>query len=246
MNALIGLYSKLDTDRFGIRIGRANIDNKEALPAVFDAVESESIQMLVARCRTDDFETLHELEKRGALVMDTLVYYQKNLRRAPLPVEIKENIVRPIKDSDLPGLAEVVRDTFHNYTGHYHADSRLDRFKADEGYVDWAMKMCESRDAASREVLIAEHPPGVPAGFATLRMNDANEGEGVLFGVHPSAEGRGIYWSFMVHGMDWCRDRGASRMVVSTQITNIAVQKVWGRLGFEMIKSYYTLHLWHD
>jgi hypothetical protein len=35
-----------------------------------------------------------------------------------------------------------------------------------------------------------------------------------------------------------------ARMVVSTQITNLAVQKVWVRQGFELTGSYYTFHLW--
>ena len=79
-----------------------------------------------------------------------------------------------------------------------------------------------------------------------MRLNETDEGEGVLFGVHPSFEGRGIYWSFMVYAMNWCRNRGAARIVVSTQITNTAVQKVWARLGFEVVRSFYTFHLWFD
>ena len=35
-------------------------------------------------------------------------------------------------------------------------------------------------------------------------------------------------------------------MVLSTQVTNLAVQKVWSRLGFEPSRSYYTFHLWFD
>ena len=79
-----------------------------------------------------------------------------------------------------------------------------------------------------------------------MRLNSPEEGEGVLFGVAPAAQGRGIYRSFMVRGMEWCLAQGTSRMVVSTQITNIAVQKVWTRLGFEPHKSYLTFHRWFD
>jgi len=42
----------------------------------------------------------------------------------------------------------------------------------------------------------------------------------------------------------WFEARGRSRMLISTQITNVAVQKVWIRLGFEPSKSYYTFHKW--
>lgn len=46
--------------------------------------------------------------------------------------------------------------------------------------------------------------------------------------------------------MQWCLDNSMKEMVVSTQITNLAVQKVWVRLGFEPYRFYYTFHKWFD
>jgi len=82
------------------------------------------------------------------------------------------------------------------------------------------------------------------AAFATMRSNSPEEGEGVLFGVAPWAQGRGIYADLIRAGIEWCRARGQARMIVSTQITNLAVQKVWVRQGFEPSASYFTFHLW--
>jgi hypothetical protein len=31
------------------------------------------------------------------------------------------------------------------------------------------------------------------------------------------------------------------RLIISTQVTNVAVQKIWTRLGFEPVRSYYTV-----
>jgi GNAT superfamily N-acetyltransferase len=239
------LISDLDSNRFGVRIGRANISDADEFASVLSACKKESIQMLIVRCRTDDFHSIHRLEAANARLMDTLVYYRRNLRKGALPEELGKNIIRPIQDSDIPKIQKLVGEIFRDYSGHYHADPRLDRAKCDEGYVEWAAKMCMNRDT-SNEVLVAESSSGVLGGFATMRLNETDEGEGVLFGVHPSFEGRGIYWSFMVYAMNWCRNRGAARMVVSTQITNTAVQKVWARLGFEVVRSFYTFHLWFD
>jgi GNAT superfamily N-acetyltransferase len=83
---------------------------------------------------------------------------------------------------------------------------------------------------------------GSIVGFATLRLNSQEEGEGVLFGVDPSAQGRGVYRSFMIRAMEWFVSKGATRMVVSTQVTNAAVQRVWTRIGFEPSDAYYTSH----
>jgi hypothetical protein len=48
----------------------------------------------------------------------------------------------------------------------------------------------------------------------------------------------------MVNGLKLCKKQQVKRMVISTQVTNVAVQKVWCRVGFEPANSYYTLHKW--
>jgi GNAT superfamily N-acetyltransferase len=83
-------------------------------------------------------------------------------------------------------------------------------------------------------------------GYFTLRLNNLEEGEAVVGGVQYSARGKGIYRSFITRGMEWCLSKGAARMLVSTQITNVAVQKVWARLGFEPSLAFYTFHKWFD
>src|SRR6266567_643986 len=120
---------------------------------------------------------------------------------------------------------------FKGYHGHYHADSRLDPKKCDEGYVSWAMRSCTSKEVAT-EVLVAERDRKI-LGFLTLRLNSPKEVEGVLFGVAPEAQGIGVGRSLMVDGLRWCKDQQAKEMVISTQVTNVGVQKVWCRVGFD-------------
>ena len=133
---------------------------------------------------------------------------------------------------------------FEGTYGHYHADERLDNSKCDEVYVSWAVSSCVSRDFAD-EVLVAELN-GRVVGFATLRINSPDESEGVLFCVDSSAQRMGVYRSFMIHGMRWSVSKRMRSMVVSTQLINTPVQKVWTRLGFAIGDSYYTLHKWFD
>jgi GNAT superfamily N-acetyltransferase len=95
------------------------------------------------------------------------------------------------------------------------------------------------------ETLVAEEN-GEILGFATLRMNSPDEGEGVLFGVTKQAQGRGIYRSLVTRSLEWCRAQGGSHMLNSTQITNLAVQRVWTRAGYEVSHAYYTFHKWFD
>lgn len=236
--------SAIDEERFGIRTARAPQVTPEGLPAAMDFCRANGVVLLIARCRVSELRAAQAMEREGFSLMDTLVYYARDLGRTPIPSDTGQASVRPIR----PGEEEVVRavaaDAFRGYFGHYHADERLDRAGCDEAYTSWALRSCVSR-AVADEVLVAVLDGSV-AGFATLLVNGPGEGEGVLFGVAQAAQGRGIYRSLVIAGMEWCRSRGATRMVVSTQITNVAVQKVWARVGFEPCHAYYTFHKWFD
>jgi hypothetical protein len=48
----------------------------------------------------------------------------------------------------------------------------------------------------------------------------------------------------MIGSLQWCRSQGAQRMIISTQVVNVSMQKVWCRVGFEPSHSYYTFHKW--
>lgn len=236
--------SKVDEDRFGITVARTPKLTLSTLREAINFCHDNGVKLLISRAPVSEVSTVHAMEQEGFLLMDTLVYYASNLVKGPLPVDTGKVPVRPIQAGEEESVKDVASRAFTDYFGHYHADPRLDRNKANEGYTEWAVRSCVSRDVAN-EVLVAEMD-GKIVGFATLRLNNAKEGEGVLFGVAPEAQGHGIYRSFMVKAMEWCLSQGRERMVVSTQITNIAVQKVWSRVGFEPSHAYYTFHKWFD
>ncbi len=236
--------SAIDTERWGVQTARAPLVTSDSLPSVIRFCRANDVVLLIARCATSDLRAAQGMEREGFELMDTLVYYVRSLVKSPIPEDIGKVPVRPIRPGEEEGVKSVAAESFAAYYGHYHADERLDRDQCDDTYRSWAYRSCISRDVAD-EVLVA-HLEGSIVGFATLRVNNPQECEGVLFGVAPSAQGRGIYRSFMIHGMHWSLSKKATRMVVSTQVTNIAVQKVWTRLGFELKDSYYTFHKWFD
>ncbi len=77
-----------------------------------------------------------------------------------------------------------------------------------------------------------------------VRHDGSGDGQAVVGGVTPAARRLGAYRTLLVAGMRGLAAEGATRMIVSTQVTNVAVQKVWARLGFEPGWSRYTLHKW--
>jgi GNAT superfamily N-acetyltransferase len=234
-------FSEVDSERFGIRVARAHVA-AENLSQVLDFCAAERINLLIARCETMELCTAQKMESLGFSLMDTLVYYTFDLVKRAIPDDSPRARVRKFVPEDRPQIETVAAAAFEGYYGHYHADSRLDRNKCDEGYVSWAVRSCTSKQVAT-EVLVAENDIGI-VGFLTLRLNTPEELEGVLFGVAPEEQGFGIGRSLIVHGLEWCKERQAKRMVISTQVTNVAVQKVWCRVGFEPAHSYYTFHKW--
>jgi GNAT superfamily N-acetyltransferase len=182
------------------------------------------------------------MEREGFSLMDTLVYCFRDLLKASIPLNLVKNTIRPLGPGEEEAVRTVASEAYREYPGHYHADEKLDRAKCREAYVSWALRSCASRQMAD-EVLVAE-VEGSIVGFITLRFNSPEEGEAVVGGVLSSAQGQGIYRDFIIRCMEWFYQRGGKRMVVSTQITNIAVQKVWAKLGFEPSHAYYTFHKW--
>lgn len=234
--------SPMDKNRFGVCCAKAAKVTTENLPEVIDFCQHNNVELLIARCPAEDLPAAQAMERVGGQIMDTLVYFSCHLRRVRLADELPPLPVRPVEQAEATTVARIAAVCFHDYQGHYHADPRLDRRDCDNVYVDWAQRSCLERGSES-EVLVAVQDTS-PVGFATLRMNTASEGEGVLFAVSPSASKRGVYQSFMVEGMRWCIEKGATKMSVSTQLTNTGVQRVWTRLGFEPHHASYTFHTW--
>ena len=237
-------FEEREQARFGYRMARLILDSACG-PAdaerITEMSRSSGVEMLTLRVPTDRVALVQALEALEFRSMDCLVYYECPTEVVsavkPSTVEIREATVE-----DATAVAEVARLCFSAYFGHYHADGRLDRVKVSEAYVDWAQRSC-----ADREVASCVYVPIVDqtvVGFIILRQNSPTEGEGVLNAVHPSFAGVGIYGQLIARSKQWCRDNGMKRMVISTQINNLKVQRAWTNRGFRLYKSYYTLHRW--
>jgi GNAT superfamily N-acetyltransferase len=236
--------SAIDEERFGIRVARIGNLAPDVLDETMQFCHDQAVQMLIARTPSQEIRFVQQLEELGFRLMDTLVYYRRDLTRTPIPESRDAALIRPVQADEEATVREIAAQSFQGYFGHYHADPRLDQAACDAAYISWAERSCLDREVAD-EVLVAELD-GRLVGFATLRRNTSEQGEGVLFGIAPTAQGKGIYYSFIVHGMQWCLANGMREMVVSTQITNLAVQKVWVRVGFEPFQFYYTFHKWFE
>ena len=236
--------SAIDEQRFGVRIARAPSITVDNLPGVLDFCHAQRVAMLIARCPASEFRTTQVMERKGFLLMDALLYFARNLTDWSLPVDCGTAHIRPVRPGEEDAVANVAAAAFAGHTGHYHADDRLDTQKATEGYRSWTRQACVSRDVAA-EMLVADKDGSI-AGFYAMRFNSPQEVEGVIGAVAPAYQRHGIFRSLMLGGMEWSVAQGATRMLASTLITNLGVQKAWVRLGFEPSHAVYTFHKWFD
>ena len=146
--------------------------------------------------------------------------------------------------SDERAVIEIARESFAGYYGHYHADKRLDRTATDAAYVDWAERSL--RDPGVADAVLVAEVGGRILGFCTTQMETDDRCNWILAAV--AAEGRrhGIYRAMGESSMAWAKARGAKAFYSSTQIGNVAVQKVWARLGMEFAKAVHTFHWWRS
>jgi GNAT superfamily N-acetyltransferase len=237
----VARFSEIDTNRFGMRIARAQFADELQIQSAIAYCQTQNIAMLIARVDTQYIHIAQFAEAHGFLLMDSLVYYSIDLQKAkPSP----QPTVAPFQQGELPDISEIARQAFRNYLGHYHADPRLDKAQCDATYISWAERSCQHPEVA--DVVLVAHEEGQPVGFLTLRRNSDEEVEIPLNAVLPTMQGRGVYQSLLQEALLWSAGKGFRRLVVSTQINNIPVQKAWARQGLEMHHSYYTFHKWFD
>jgi ribosomal protein S18 acetylase RimI-like enzyme len=235
--------SDIDKERFGVKTARVIGLTGNNLSSILKFCRNEKVILLIARGDMTDLDAAQSMEKEGFLLMDTLVYYKFDFTKNNVPSDNGMAIVRPIRVEEEEAMISVARKSFRGYYGHYHADPRLDKSKCDEVYTDWARKAFASRE--SDNFLVGE-VEGRIVGFGVLRINNPDEGEMFLGGIHPDFQGQGIYHSFLCKGVQWCIANNVKGMVISTQLKNLPVQKVLIKFGFEIFKGYYTYHKWFD
>ena len=235
--------SPIDEARFGIPTIMIACQQGDSADETIQTQLKAQATLAIVRVPTDELVLVQALEQRGATLADCLVYFRKKQVAQYADVPPFNYTMRLATPADAKRVEELASLTFEGYLGHYHADPRLKREDCDAVYSSWARNSCLDNQVATAVILIEKGDD--IAAFATLKSIDSASFEGVLFGVSPTHQGKGLYISLMKLAENWGFKQGHRQMLVSTQVTNTTVQKAWCRLGFEPLKSYYTLHHWN-
>lgn len=238
--------SPFDTDTFGFGIARAKIASVTDIPRMEEFCIREKVRLLIVRCEANNFPLIHTLCEQQYLIMDTLIQYEgvvKRITKIPFHTSV---VVRLANDDDASDIAQIARESFHEYGSHYHADPKLSPKLCDEVYARWALTCLHSRGPDL--YVIVTLVDDKPVGFGIARTIDTVTTESLLGGVKPQGRMSGvfIYRAIVWEGVVFAIDRNAKRIHTSTQITNIVAQRVWSRLGFHPKNAWYTFHKWFE
>jgi GNAT superfamily N-acetyltransferase len=234
--------SQLDLDRFGVVTAKVTLDELDDVAQMMQLASKDGVQLLIVRTPTSCLDVAQRLEASGAFLADTLVYFQKK-QVSIYDIQLPEGYHACVAtEADVLEIEALAKSTFQGYYGHYHADSRLEPKSCDDVYSSWAKNSCLKGALADEVVLLKKNSE--IAAFATLKIKNEIDFEGVLFGVSPSHRSKGLHLKLMQLAENWGGENGCRRLLTSTQITNVTVQKNWCRVGMEPLNSFYTFHLW--
>lgn len=232
----------LESARFGV-VAAHVCDPHAGQNAINAAAMPLHVQMLTLRIECGDHASIHAAEADDFRLMDTVVYYERALAEPLRELGASDVAIRQARPEDSAAVADIARASFSNYLGHFHADPRLDPASADAAYVDWARSSVSNQsDTDQAKVLI--HDDRI-AGFLTTRRNSRAEFEIVLNAVHPDCQGRGHYERLLHDAVVRGHDEGAERIIVSTQLDNFRVQRIWSKVGFRLARARHTFHKWY-
>lgn len=236
------ILSELDRERFGFSIAWAKDIRKEMLSDILSSCKNAGVELLIARCEASDWPTIHALEQTGFLLMDTIVYYERDVNATVPEIRIDGISTREASLADAHSLRNVALEAFHGYVGHYHNDPALPKDKADAVYADWAYRSVMYKSVADT-VLLAIRGYEI-VGFITLRKSGPGTAEVPLNAVSPHARRRGVYRLLLAEALGWCKQHGVRKCFISTQLSNSAPQRAWGQMGFLYSHAVYTFHKW--
>jgi RimJ/RimL family protein N-acetyltransferase len=234
-------FSPRESDRFGLRIFRCDVESVDAV-AIARAIEHARVDVLILRIPAGQIGDIASLIGQGLapIVADTLVYYDTDLPIAAATHEASATL-RCATPDDAARLAGMAREIFADYVSHYSANPLFDPEQTLDGYAEWAARHVEA-DGDSGAWLVERD--GAIVGFSCYSIDRASGvGTGVLNGILPRARGRGAYRA-MLHAMlsEFARMQ-LWRFEISTQVHNIAVQRVWTSLGLRVRRAANTVHV---
>lgn len=235
-------HSRLDSERFGIRVARVAGVDAASVDASTAWCEHQRIDLLVARCATTEVEAVHAMEAHGFLLMGCLLTYEHPMVVLPEVEHVPGIRITVGEAAEADGIERVACEAFRDHGGHYHADRRLDREDVLAVYGSWARGAV--LDPAGDALAVVARDDREIVGFATLSRVGTSQPIGGVAAVASGHRGRGIYRALVTERLHRAHASGATTTVVAADVVNPPSQNCWTSIGYRLAHSEYTFHRW--
>jgi hypothetical protein len=212
---------------------------------------SNGIEFLLCKTYTDDIFSIHSLESKGFLLMDSLLDYIYDFSRYSLEQVVQPSIpegytIRPSRENDEKELIFIARESFQSHFGRFHADERIPKQLATQVYEEWVNS---SIHGYADWIRVAEIR-GRIAGFSIWKKPSQLElklniqvGHYSLCGIHPDYHRKGLFSILTYDGMKLFNGL-ASCIEGPTHINNYPVQRGYDKLDWKISDARHSFHKW--
>ena len=244
----MNIYSKIDSDRFGIKVGKVPEDffQENGVEYFID----NGFELIITRIDITNLELINSLELSGFVLGDTQTVFQQPLNKEKLnnfEVRNKDYVYRGYHPTDLDTLMEITETSFDGYYGHYFNDKRLNQKDCLDAYVDWVHNSCV--DEKLTDAIIVAEKNGEIGGYISVKIyycDGKKYGDGVLGAVSPNHRGLGLFSDIGLKVLKWCAENDCEWVENNVVINNYPVVRTYIGLGYKPYKAMVTLHGWVD
>ncbi|HJU74394.1 MAG TPA: GNAT family N-acetyltransferase [Gemmatimonadaceae bacterium] len=230
-----------ESAHFGLRIAMARPTEPDGVAAALAVARADAVELLVFRISTNAAATVHAVEAVGGRLCDSLLYFERVYGEESLT---SSAAVRQHAAGDTARIVEIAGRAFHDYAGHWHVDHRIPRERADALYAAWARDICGGRTPFAHRIFVIEER-GAVSGFAAFREAGDRAFDLELGAVDPSAQGKGLYRELITAANAWLyQHANMRRALYSTQLNNYRTIRAIERLGYVLVDSVQTFHVW--
>jgi hypothetical protein len=234
------MESEVDSNRFGLRVGRFFISPESILRdhEVVSTVMSSGFDLVILRYPSvrRRLGAMISENSRSSFQADTLLYFSRSINRMAIDVRPGGTGIRFAHLNDDAAIRNIALKAFGSYGSHYAANPRIETSNILDGYVDWSSRQLIDATA----VLV--HESTKVDGFLTLKIDDGIA-EIVLNAVDPMVQNQGIYQSLLESAVCFASENDCHKIVTSTQSTNFGVMRAWVKNGFNAYLSLNTVHV---
>lgn len=230
-----------ESARFGVSVSNltvgTDVTDRDRI-AIMEALKFAN-GIVVLRYPSSEDWLATELSKSNLKMLptDTLVYWE-NKRTWPELQNPRISLKQCKFDEDLEKAICVVRNSFKNYRTHWSQDPRTEHFDMAVGYEEWVNHLFQKSDS----ILQYAEQDGEPVGMMAMSFNNQKY-EVLLAGVIKDVQGAGIYGEMFQTAMNQISLGLEIECTISTQVSNIRVQRSWINLGLKPAKSINVFHV---